>query len=84
MLSFDDFRTDGMFIKVTAGTQPSFLQHAVFVENDETRQSMTILGEVSRRFVVSPDVDALLDEMEHADVRDRMESLRGAQPMDED
>lgn len=71
---------------MTAGTQPSFLQHAVFIDqkNDDAPNSMTVLGEVSRRFVVSPDVDALLEEMKHADIRSRNEALREAESMDQD
>lgn len=45
---------------------------------------MIVLGEISKRYVVSPDVDALLDEMDHADVRDRIASLNSATPMEVD
>ena len=63
--------------QVTAATQPSFLQHVVYLDNsrkgapeEETNDKgtefakMTVIGEVSRRFVVSPDIDAMLDELE--------------------
>ncbi|KAF7356755.1 hypothetical protein MVEN_01010500 [Mycena venus] len=48
--------------KVTAATQPSFLQHAVCLDLAENR--LTVLGEVNKRFVVSPDMDTLLTAME--------------------
>lgn len=44
---------------------------------------MIVLGEVGRRFVASPDVEALLDEMDRADARDREALLSGAVRMDE-
>jgi len=54
----------GSFIKyfsqVTAATQPSFLQHAVYLAPEDKK--LLILGEVNRRFVVSPDTDKLLEE----------------------
>lgn len=34
---------------------------------------MTVLGQVSRRFIVSPDVDHLLDEMARAEERAKNE-----------
>jgi len=68
---------DGIVMDVTAATQPSFLQHVVYLDNsrkgapdEETNDKgtefakMTVVGEVSRRFVVSPDIDAMLDELE--------------------
>ena len=63
--------------QVTAATQPSFLQHVVYLDHsrkddlEEEKQDkrieftkMTVIGEVSRQFVVSPDIDAMLDELE--------------------
>jgi len=58
---------NGTVLDVTAGTQPTFLQHAVHLElNDdgENKNGMTVLGGVNRRFVVSPDVESLLEAME--------------------
>ncbi|KAF8324322.1 RNA polymerase III RPC4-domain-containing protein [Cantharellus anzutake] len=68
---------NGMVMDVTAATQPSFLQHAVYLDPSEKggkevdKQNtsteftrMTVIGEVARRFIVSPDVDAMLDELE--------------------
>ena len=52
-------------LQVTAATQPSFLQHAVYL--DPVNKRLCVLGEVNRRFVVSPDLDALLSAMEAAD-----------------
>ncbi|KAJ7043410.1 RNA polymerase III RPC4-domain-containing protein [Mycena alexandri] len=53
---------NGMLLDVTAATQPSFLQHAVCLDLPQKR--LTILGEVNKRFVVSPDIDTLLTAME--------------------
>ncbi|KAF8603851.1 hypothetical protein BDV93DRAFT_493014 [Ceratobasidium sp. AG-I] len=52
---------DGIVMEVTAATQPSFLQHAVYLDNAKNR--LVVLGEVNRRFIVSPDVDLLLEDM---------------------
>lgn len=54
-----------LYVQVTAATQPSFLQHAVRL--DSTNKRLCVLGEVNRRFVVTPDLDALLTAMELAD-----------------
>ena len=54
-----------MFTQVTAATQPSFLQHAAHL--DVKNKRLSVMGEVNKRFVVSPDVDALLSAMEDAD-----------------
>ena len=43
----------------------SFLQHAVYL--DAAKKRLCVLGEVNRRFVVTPDLDALLSAMELAD-----------------
>lgn len=48
-----------------AATQPSFLQQAVCLEMDESR--LSVLGEVNKRFVVSPNIDSLLTALEIAD-----------------
>ncbi|KAJ6621308.1 RNA polymerase III RPC4-domain-containing protein [Mycena sp. CBHHK59/15] len=56
---------NGILLDVTAATQPSFLQHAVCLDLSQKR--LTVLGEVNKRFVVSPDIDTLLAAMEVAD-----------------
>ncbi|KAL5513034.1 hypothetical protein ACEPAH_3432 [Sanghuangporus vaninii] len=56
---------NGILLDVTAATQPSFLQHAVHV--DIEKKKLSVIGEVNRRFVVSPDVDALLESLEIAE-----------------
>ncbi|KAJ7224429.1 RNA polymerase III RPC4-domain-containing protein [Mycena pura] len=56
---------NGILLDVTAATQPSFLQHAVCLDLEQKR--MTILGEVNKRFIVSPDIDTLLTAMEIAE-----------------
>ncbi|KAF7308715.1 hypothetical protein HMN09_00721200 [Mycena chlorophos] len=58
---------NGILLDVTAATQPSFLQHAVCLDIPEKR--MVILGEVNKRFVVSPDIETLLTAMEVAERR---------------
>ena len=51
--------------QVSAGTQPSFLQHVVYVDPETKR--LCVFGDVRRRFVVSPDLDALLHSLEVAE-----------------
>lgn len=51
--------------QVAAATQPSFLQHAVHL--DTAKKQLCVLGEVNRRFIVSPDLEALLTSMELAE-----------------
>lgn len=51
--------------QVTAATQPSFLQHAVHIDSEKKR--LNVLGEVNRRFIVSPNIDALLESLELAE-----------------
>ncbi|KAI0255862.1 RNA polymerase III RPC4-domain-containing protein [Lactifluus subvellereus] len=56
---------NGILMDVTAATQPSFLQQAVHV--DRASKDLRVLGEISRRFVVTPDIDSLLAAMSQAD-----------------
>ena len=56
---------DGVAPQVTAATQSSFLQQAVHV--DYASKNLRVLGEVGRRFVVTPDIDSLLEAMTQAD-----------------
>ncbi|KAI0305890.1 RNA polymerase III RPC4-domain-containing protein, partial [Multifurca ochricompacta] len=56
---------NGILLDVTAATQSSFLQQAVHV--DRASKNFRVLGEVSRRFVVTPDIDSLLAAMSQAD-----------------
>jgi DNA-directed RNA polymerase III subunit RPC4 len=51
--------------QVNAATQPSFLQQAVYLDEKEKR--LIVLGEVNKRFSVSPNVEKLLAAMEAAD-----------------
>lgn len=53
--------------QVTPSTQPSFLQHATYIDTENKR--LCVLGEVSRRLVVSPDIDALLVSLEKAETK---------------
>ncbi|KAF9045797.1 hypothetical protein BDZ89DRAFT_1127708 [Hymenopellis radicata] len=61
---------NGTLLDVIAGTQPSFLQQAVALDLKEHK--MSVLGEVNKRFVVSPDVDSLLQAMEQAENKPKM------------
>ncbi|KAI0661454.1 RNA polymerase III RPC4-domain-containing protein [Cubamyces menziesii] len=56
---------NGIVMDVTAATQPSFLQHAVYVDHEHKR--LCVLGEVNRRFVATPDIETLLTSMELAE-----------------
>ncbi|KAJ7504555.1 RNA polymerase III RPC4-domain-containing protein [Mycena galericulata] len=58
---------NGILLDVTAATQPSFLQHAVCLDLSQKR--LTVLGEVNKRFVVSPDIETLLTAMEVSERR---------------
>ncbi|KDQ61552.1 hypothetical protein JAAARDRAFT_31006 [Jaapia argillacea MUCL 33604] len=53
---------NGIVMDVTAATQPSFLQHAVYLDMQKKR--LCVLGEVNKRFNVSPNIEALLEAME--------------------
>ncbi|KAG8901613.1 hypothetical protein FRC00_006006 [Tulasnella sp. 408] len=53
---------EDIVMDVTAATQPSFLQQIVHV--DLQKQRMSVFGNVERRFIVSPDVDTLLDSLQ--------------------
>jgi len=55
---------NGILLDVTAATQPSFLQHAVYLDIETKR--LCVLGEVNKRFIVTPNVDALLDDLANA------------------
>lgn len=57
--------------QVTAATQPSFLQHAVHLDPEKKR--VNVLGEVNRRFVVSPNIEALLASMQLAEEQAAMD-----------
>jgi len=52
---------NGMLLNVSAATQPSFLQQAVHI--DQQKKKLCVLGEVNRRFIVTPDIDALLADL---------------------
>lgn len=69
-----------VYVQVTAATQPSFLQHAVYL--DSTNKRLCVLGEVNRRFVVTPDLDALLSAMGVADNPPAFELGEGLFTMD--
>ncbi|KIP10042.1 hypothetical protein PHLGIDRAFT_85772 [Phlebiopsis gigantea 11061_1 CR5-6] len=54
--------SNGILLDVNAATQTSFLQHAVYLNPEDKK--LCVLGQVNRRFVVSPDIDTLLAAME--------------------
>ncbi|KAG6915268.1 hypothetical protein DXG01_012403 [Tephrocybe rancida] len=56
---------NGILLDVTAATQPSFLQQAVQLDTEQ--KTLTVLGEVNKRFSVFPNVETLLSSMELAD-----------------
>ncbi|EPQ56451.1 hypothetical protein GLOTRDRAFT_59707 [Gloeophyllum trabeum ATCC 11539] len=62
---------NGILMDVTAATQPSFLQHAVYLDMDNKR--LCVLGEVNKRFVVTPNVDALLDDLASIGIADELQ-----------
>jgi DNA-directed RNA polymerase III subunit RPC4 len=68
--------SNGILMDVTGATQPSFLQQAVHLDLQNKR--LHIMGEVNKRFVVSPDIDTLLHAME---LRDQAEA--NAMPIDD-
>lgn len=47
---------------------PSFLQHAIYL--DPQKKRVNVMGEVTRRFIVSPNIDALLESLEQADLQE--------------
>lgn len=50
-----------MFTQVTAGVPTTFLQQVVHL--DRTSRTAALLGEVHKSYVVTPDIDRLLDEL---------------------
>jgi len=50
---------------VNAAIQPAFFQQAVYIQHRDKR--MIVIGDLHKRFVVSPDVDTLLTAMDEAD-----------------
>lgn len=72
-----------MIRQVTAATHPSFLTHAVHL--DRTKKRLYVLGEVNKRFVVSPDVDLLLEDGDRAvrEEKDAAISMEGLITMDD-
>jgi DNA-directed RNA polymerase III subunit RPC4 len=65
---------------VTAATQPSFLQHVVYLDRKEKR--LCVLGEINRRFVVTPDIESLLAEMDLPDDPPDVKVPGGTEAMD--
>ncbi|KAG6381600.1 RNA polymerase III RPC4-domain-containing protein [Boletus reticuloceps] len=57
---------NGIVLNVSEATRPSFLQQAVHL--DMENEKLHVLGQVHKRFVVSPDLDTLLTSMELADI----------------
>jgi DNA-directed RNA polymerase III subunit RPC4 len=59
---------------MNASTQPSFYQEAVYTDSE--KQRLCAIGEVSKRFTISPDVDALLHAMEEKEANELAELNR--------
>ncbi|KAG8881554.1 hypothetical protein FRB97_009388 [Tulasnella sp. 331] len=75
---------EGALMTVKAATPISFLQQAV--EVDIARGRMNALGQISRKFIVQPDIQALLDELSGVTV-DGLKTepgLEGLEAMDTD
>ncbi|KAJ3564098.1 hypothetical protein NP233_g8510 [Leucocoprinus birnbaumii] len=62
--------TNGTLLDVNAATQPSFLQQAVYL--DTNNKQLVVLGEVNKQFVVSPDIDSLLETMNQKEEAEAM------------
>ncbi|KAF8347669.1 RNA polymerase III RPC4-domain-containing protein [Amanita rubescens] len=56
---------NGILFDVNAAIQPTFFQQAVCLQHRDKR--MIVIGDLHKRFVVSPDVDTLLTAMDEAD-----------------
>lgn len=52
------------------------MQHAVY--HDETKKRLVVLGEVNRRFIASPDIDILLEDMLVVEERERRRKMEEA------
>jgi len=48
-------------IQVRPGVPPTFLQHIVHLGGKD--KAATVLGEIHKQYVVTPDIDRLLDEL---------------------
>jgi DNA-directed RNA polymerase III subunit RPC4 len=57
--------TESFRLQVNAAIQPAFFQQAVCLQHRDKR--MIVIGDLHKRFVVSPDVDTLLTAMDEAD-----------------
>jgi DNA-directed RNA polymerase III subunit RPC4 len=64
-LSLFSWHVPTRLFQVSEATRPSFLQQAVHL--DVENKKLHVLGEVNKRFVVSPDLDTLLSFVELAD-----------------
>ncbi|KAF5391764.1 hypothetical protein D9757_001643 [Collybiopsis confluens] len=74
---------NGILLDVNAATQASFLEQVVHLDLPENK--LAVLGEIYKRYVVSPDVDALLSAMDARDQDGRMlEGEEGLIRMDAD
>ncbi|KAG8930693.1 hypothetical protein FRC02_003795 [Tulasnella sp. 418] len=72
-----------IIMEVSAATQPTFLMQAVHIDSKHKR--MMVVGEVSKKFIVSPDVEKMLDELGGSGVDGELKgdpSLEGLQAMD--
>ncbi|CAE6436449.1 unnamed protein product [Rhizoctonia solani] len=73
---------NGIAMEVTAATQPSFLQHAVYHDQDKKR--LVVLGEVNRRYIVSPDIDLLLEDMAIAEEKESQRKAEEAKKKEDE
>jgi DNA-directed RNA polymerase III subunit RPC4 len=56
---------ESLWLQVNAAIQPTFSQQAVYLQHRDKR--MVVLGDLHKRFVVSPDVETLLTAVDEAD-----------------
>ncbi|KAE9406994.1 hypothetical protein BT96DRAFT_874956 [Gymnopus androsaceus JB14] len=70
---------NGILLDVNAGTQASFLQQAVHLDLNENR--LAVLGEITKHFIVTPDVDVLLNAMDAAESSNPGPAVEGEENM---
>lgn len=59
-----NFRFNDIVMELTGGSQSSFLQHVMILDGDQ--QKATTLGELHRKFVVSPEIESMLNDVDIA------------------
>lgn len=57
-----NFRFNDIIMEVTGGSQSSFLQQVMILDGDQHKA--TTLGELHRKFVVSPEIESMLNDVD--------------------